>query len=555
MSTNPDLLTPPAGTPRRPVVVAPGVAARPPSANGVWALIAGVVSVAAHAVLFLLLLNIGMASGDTGAADDSPIQAEVGEPPKDELDLTNTDVGNNTDLPTQYDVGRIEDVSVPGPVDPAAAPGIGNAPESAPATTLPPPPGFGGGTGAALKADDAGAGALFGTPGGLGGSLGVPGGFGPRASGATRERMLQEGGGNAVSEASVARGLKWLALHQAADGHWSLNGFSKHAREAPLGHGGKTFTCNCGGAAARSNDIAATAFGLLPFLAAGQTHKPPKDKKPNLVDYTKTVDGGLKFLVGKQGKDGAFVGEMYAHSLATIAVCEAYGMTSDPLLKVSAQNAVNYLVQAQDPAGGGWRYSPRASPGDTSVTGWALMALKSGQMAGLNVPAATLKRTDRFLDSVEANAKGGFGYTPGSAERETMTAVGLLCRQYLGVNPRNPGLQAGVDRLKQPGNAPGKTGNIYYEYYATQVMHHMGGEAWQYWNLGPGGKGGIRDTLIAKQDPGGGTKNHQAGSWGPETGGFATEGGRMMSTSLSLLTLEVYYRHLPLYRRDMGVTK
>ena len=136
-----------------------------------------------------------------------------------------------------------------------------------------------------------------------------------------------------------------------------------------------------------------------------------------------------------------------------------------------------------------------------------------------------------------------------------MTAVGLLCRQYLGVNPRNPGLQAGVDRLKQPGNAPGKTGNIYYEYYATQVMHHMGGEAWQYWNLGPGGKGGIRDTLIAKQDPGGGTKNHQAGSWGPETGGFATEGGRMMSTSLSLLTLEVYYRHLPLYRRDMGVTK
>ena len=28
-------------------------------------------------------------------------------------------------------------------------------------------------------------------------------------------------------------------------------------------------------------------------------------------------------------------------------------------------------------------------------------------------------------------------------------------------------------------------------------------------------------------------------------------GGRLMITSLNLLTLEVYYRHLPLYYRDM----
>src|SRR4051812_41658184 len=143
MSTNPEVLTPAAGTPRRPVVVAPPAAARPPSANGVWALIAGVVSVAAHAVLFLLLLNVGMASGDTGPADDSPIQSEVGEPPKEELDLTNMDLGKDTAQATQYDVARIEDVSVPGPVAPTAAPGLGNAPESAPPTTLPPPAGFG----------------------------------------------------------------------------------------------------------------------------------------------------------------------------------------------------------------------------------------------------------------------------------------------------------------------------------------------------------------------------------------------------------------------------
>ncbi len=132
-----------------------------------------------------------------------------------------------------------------------------------------------------------------------------------------------------------------------------------------------------------------------------------------------------------------------------------------------------------------------------------------------------------------------------------MTAVGLLCREYRNVNPRNPGLLAGVDYLK--GFPPGKSGNIYYEYYATQVMHHMGGESWKFWNEGPGGKGGIRDTLIATQDQGT-TKRGNAGSWAP-VGPFSTEGGRVMQTSLSLLTLEVYYRHLPLYRRNLAVMK
>jgi hypothetical protein len=240
---------------------------------------------------------------------------------------------------------------------------------------------------------------------------------------------------------------------------------------------------------------------------------------------------------------------MYAHGLATIAMCEAYGMTSDPRLKSSAQRALNYVARAQDSAGGGWRYAPR-TPGDLSVTGWQLMALKSGQMAGLAVPKKTLTLSERFLDSVESSSKGGYKYLPDSGESVTMTAVGMLCRQYSGVGPKNPGLLTGVQKLK--GSPPGRTGNLYYEYYATQVMHHMGGEAWQFWNLGPDGKSGIRDTLIAKQDTGSDARHqHQRGSW-PASG----EGGRVMATSLSLLCLEVYYRHLPLYRtRELGVMK
>jgi hypothetical protein len=536
--------------PRKVVVVAHALD-RAEKGNIVVALIAAVVSVVAHALLILVMMNISLGTVDAGAtAEDVEAETRIEEPQKPEPDLTNTDIGLDSSVPTQYPVDNLQEISVPGPADPTSAPGIHNAPEG-PAITLPPPPGSGLGTGAAPVMPEVGTASPFGLPGGLDGPGGLDAFKG--RSGATREKLLVLDGGSQKSEAAVARGLEWLALHQAQGGQWSLDSFNHHAREK-LYPEGKNIVDDSTGLGSRRNDIAGTAFGLLPFLAAGQTHKPPviaKDQKAPQKDYHKGIDAGLKYLMAKQGRDGYFGGEMYAHCLAAIAVCEAYGLTSDPVLRVSAQKAVDYLVASQDPAGGGWRYTPRTA-GDTSVTGWALMALKSAQMAGLSVPATTLRKVDRFLDSVEAQSKGTYEYTSGKGETPPMTAVGLLCRQYLGVNPRNPALLAGVERLKK--DPPGTTNNLYYEYYATQVMHHMGGESWAFWNQGPKGKGGIRDSLIARQDQGNGKKGN-AGSW-PATEDFGTkEGGRLMATSLSLLTLEVYYRHLPLYRRDAGLAK
>jgi hypothetical protein len=186
------------------------------------------------------------------------------------------------------------------------------------------------------------------------------------------------------------------------------------------------------------------------------------------------------------------------------------------------------------------------------VAGWQIMAIKSGQMSGLTVPKAVLEKSKRFLDSVESKEKGPFAYLPDNPPSPTMTSVGLLCRMYGGINPRNPSLIRGVKYLRDQG-PPGQINNSYYLYYATQVMHHMGGDSWECWNKGPAkdGKQGIRDSLIGRQDRGNTAGHtHQVGSWeGPD------QGGRLMTTSLSLLCLEVYYRHLPLYRRDMGVLK
>jgi hypothetical protein len=508
------------------------------------------------AVLFSLL---GKVEAGTPEDLDQQVQTtQVEEPPKEDFDLTQTDIGTDTTTPYNLDVERIgEDVVVPGVVDPTQAVGVPDAPVDTPRSNVPLPPGSGGGLGGALpNLDNAAAiGGLSSSLGGMGGSnLGNQ--FAGRSAG-TRERMVNEQGGNPVSEAAVGKGLEWLALHQAQDGHWSLHEFSHHAREKPR-PAGKVFRCNCEAGTAHRNDVAATAFGLLPFLGAGITHKPGRSMQK---DYSKTVEGAITWLISKQStKDGSYSGDMYAHGIATIAMCEAYGLTSDPRIKLSAQRALNFIVYAQDSAGGGWRYAPKQA-GDTSVTGWQLMALKSGQMAGLNVPKNTLKLAERFLDSVESSEKGAsqadkggsFSYQPGQPPTITMTSVGLLCRQYSGIGPKNPALQNGVRKLRAhpPGKGP-EGNNIYYLYYATQVMHHMQGESWRFWNLGPNGdgKGGIRDTLIAQQDKGADPKHpHQLGSWG------GSQGGRIMATSLSLLCLEVYYRHLPLYRRDVASIK
>jgi hypothetical protein len=503
-----------------------------------------------HTIIFLLFLFLGgmlglsTSKGSTVSMNVNPEVTAVDDQ-EDTKDLTNDDLGNDPDVPLAYKVERQAEISVPGvalPEEPIGLPGA----QEGPAMSVPPPPGANRGVGGGGEIGE-GPGNAFSTEGAAGGFLGTrlgAGGFNGRSA-ATKDKLVQEGGGNAASEAAVGLGLKFLAVHQGDDGRFSMDAFHTYAREKP-GLAGKRFTCNCSGQGMR-NDTAGTAFGVLPFLAAGVTHRNANRMKE---DYTKNVDAALRFLMLHQdAKTGDLGGGMYAHGLATIALCEAYGLTADSSLKASAQKAVDFIVSAQDPAGGGWRYTPR-SGGDTSVVGWQVMALKSAQMSGLKVPGPTLDGATKWLNSCATSNGGGYGYT-GPQETPTMSAVGLLCRQYLGWSPRHPGLLNGVAMLNKYAPGPGTGINsMYFNYYATQVMHHMGGDSWGNWNPR------MRDSLINSQDQGR-AKNrpHQIGSWGPEGDAHGGVGGRLMQTSLSLLTLEVYYRHLPLYRRDVTTGK
>jgi hypothetical protein len=327
--------------------------------------------------------------------------------------------------------------------------------------------------------------------------------------------------------ASVALGLEWLAGHQEKDGHWSLEAFHKnHAK------------CTCRDVGGMKNDTAATALALLPFLGAGHTQKPPKDRSK--ADHSKVVKDGLTYLVDHQNKEGTFDDGMYAHGLATLALCRAYGMTQDPKLKPAAEKAIAYLVKAQH-KGGGWRYKP-GQEGDTSVTGLQVLALKEGQMAGLEVPKKTTLGVEKFLDSVMLDS-GGFTYLPGETSATNgPTAIGVLSREFLGWTPKNPNLKKGIALIvKTP---PGEGKSLYRDYFATMAVQTIGGDDWKDWNAK------MRDHLLKKQDKGDDAKRaHQKGSWSPAGDEHGKTGGRILQTSLALMTLETNFRHLPLYRR------
>ena len=345
----------------------------------------------------------------------------------------------------------------------------------------------------------------------------------------TKAALLKSGGGNSESELAVARGLTWLAKQQVKDaGNWV---YDKGNEE---------------------DTVSATGFALLPFLAAGQTHKTvaPADDK-----YKKTVKDGLLYLLRCQKADGSFrFGKknelnMYSNAIATVAISEAYGMTGDKtLLMEPLQRAVNFIESAQS-ANGSWNYTVKTD-GDTSIVGWQVQALHSAKLCkGIKVNSKVMDKASKFLDTVASGAsKYKYGYRDAGTGAPTTTAVGLLCRYYLnGWGPNSAAMRDGADYLMKSHKPGEKTYDMYYYYYATQVMHFYGGDTWnKEWNPA------MRDFLLKQQVKD--AKNIKVdGSWDPDKGlHMGPQTGRLGTTATALLTLEVYYRHLPLYGRGNG---
>ena len=372
-------------------------------------------------------------------------------------------------------------------------------------------------------------------PSGLSESKGTSdgGGFSGRTASGSREKMIASGGGTADTERAVAGATNWLARHQNADGSWGCGpkGFAKHCKDPSC-------TKNLWKAEKEAKTdpseypMAATAFGLLPYFAAGQTHETGGP-------YKVVINRGLTWMTKNQDlKTGQLGSGMYEHGLATIAICEAYGLSKDKRLRPHAQAAIAFIEDAQNDKSGGWHYIANPpTDGDTSVVGWQLMALKSGSMAGLTVNPQTLVKAKAYLKTVAKGKSGGqFAYTAESGPTPTMSAVGLLCNQYGGMKRTDPAMIEGQAYVMA--NLPQAEGSPYFFYYATQVMHNLPGPEWDTWNRH------ARRFLIKTQIREKGSCAE--GSWSPE--GKLHVMGPVMMTSICALTLEVYYRYLPLYQ-------
>lgn len=369
-------------------------------------------------------------------------------------------------------------------------------------------------------------------------------------------KMIENAGGNPVSEQIVEQGLQFLERNQFKDGHWSLN-FLPY--ELPEGVTAEKLALGTVHA-----DTAATGLSLLAYLGAGYTHLNHDSKN----DYAETVNSGLRWLLNNQQGDGSLFslstdmdryGRIYSHGIATIALCEAYGMTHDVRLREPAQRAIDFIVKSQTPQGG-WRYTPEKNDGvwrgesDTSVSGWQAMALVSAKMAGLNVPDEAFQKLELWVKKASIDGGKRFCYmpieNPQNEEMEqwkkpsfAMTAEGLLMELYLNYDPQKPEFQDAVEFLMT--NLPTVTKNrrdTYYWYYATQVLFHLQDARWKKWQAN------LVQSLQNSQE-----KEIEAlrGSWdpvGPAPDHWGLSMGRHYVTTMHLLMLEVYYRHLPLFR-------
>jgi hypothetical protein len=328
-----------------------------------------------------------------------------------------------------------------------------------------------------------------------------------------RNRVLKRLGGSDETERAIRLSLDWFTRTQEPEGHWDTK---KHGGSA--GH-----------------DNGSTGFAMLCYFGWGARHT---EKGPYQVPMTKAV----KWLISRVGEDGDLTAGdsqgMYDQGIATMALAEAYGMTKDPALLDPLRRAVGFIIRAQNKEGG-WRYKYKSRDSDTSVVGWQVMALTSARMSGLRVPEDPFIKARKYLDSVSSGKNNGrYSYQGKKNPTPTMTAEGMFCQQIMGMRPSNPRMEDAISMIKINLPQAGKP-NYYYWYYGCLSMFQHQGPVWDLWNKQ------MKKSLLEMQNK----KGAHVGSWDPKGQWTSGKGGRVMSTAISTLSLEVYYRYLPMYSK------
>jgi FKBP-type peptidyl-prolyl cis-trans isomerase len=286
-----------------------------------------------------------------------------------------------------------------------------------------------------------------------------------------------------ISE-SLTRALDYLALKQTKEGYWP-------------------------GMYAENAGIAGLA--LMAFIGADCVPKGYTSNITKAVEFIKSqYHPSSDYEPGSQNQalEGGLIGRansmyiMYEHGIVTLALIEAMVELNDSSLEPIIEDAVQLIIRAQNtehkpkilggpvnedsPHYGGWRYSPDSTDSDISISGWKILAIKAGIMAGFTIPEWSLQKAADFLRACYDKNEQAFTYEVGSGETGCVRAgIGALGLQLCGyaddplIPPTlrymqdNPSVWVYED--------PGAGFPFYYWYYATRAMLNAGGDDWQVW--------------------------------------------------------------------------
>jgi squalene cyclase len=298
---------------------------------------------------------------------------------------------------------------------------------------------------------------------------------------------------------ATSRALAWLAKQQNSDGSWS---------EARYPH-----------------NPAITSFAVLAFLSQGHV--------PDQGTYGKELAKAQRFLLSCSRDDGYLIGtrggNMYAHAMAALALAELWGVTQDKKIKPVLQKATDLVVSAQSPEGG-WRYSPRPSGADISVTIMQVMSLRAAKNAGIHVKDEVLKKAIEYIKSCYDENSGGFTYQPRNRQPGFARTAAGVCVLYLTGEHKSKEIPGAVKYLKE--NFDAKQHYWYGHYYASHAMHQVGGKDWKDWYAK------MVETFVPAQKSDGSWSGQDRGSPGP-----------VYDTSIAVIALSVPMNYLPIFQR------
>jgi prenyltransferase/squalene oxidase-like repeat protein len=310
-----------------------------------------------------------------------------------------------------------------------------------------------------------------------------------------------------VDEA-VDSALEWLAKNQHKDGYFA-------------------------GVRGRTNAV--VSLTVMAFLCKGHT--------PGNGDYGEVINKAIDYILAHQNKKNGTLdtgyggGGMYSHCISTLMLSEVSGMlTPERQKKVDKvlAKALKIILSAQAvkknaSLQGGWRYKLNSRDSDISVTGWALMALRSARLNGARIPRESIEDAMKYIGRCQ-NKDGGFGYNPRGGSGAARTGTGLLALALTGQHNSPQARKAGDYLLRMIKRYKFiRERHFYYGlYYTSQAMFQLGGDYWDTYAQA------MYEHVLKTQD--------KQGYW---------KAGSQLAypTAMTVLALGVVYRQLPIYQR------